>query len=46
MEVAPGVPARIVSLQGLLALKQQAGRPKDLLDIDYLKKLHPEGTPE
>lgn len=46
MEVSPGVCAPIVGLRGLMALKQQAGRAKDLLDIDYLKKLHPESSEE
>ena len=37
-EVAPGLPATVVSLADLLALKAQAARPKDMLDIDHLKR--------
>jgi len=31
----------IVSLPTLLAMKREAGRPKDLLDLDYLSRLEP-----
>lgn len=31
----------IVSLQTLLSMKREAGRPKDLLDLDYLNRLEP-----
>jgi hypothetical protein len=37
-EVAPGLPATVVSLADLLALKAQAARAKDMLDIEYLKR--------
>jgi hypothetical protein len=38
-EVAPGLAAPFVSLDDLLAMKRQAGRTKDLLDIEQLNKL-------
>ncbi len=41
-EVAPGVPVRIVRLETLVRLKQEAGRPQDLADIAELKLLHGE----
>ena len=39
-EVAPGVPIRIVRLETLLRLKEEAGRPQDLADIAELRMLH------
>ena len=39
MDVAPGVPATFIGLDDLLRLKQQAGRPQDLLDIEKLRAL-------
>lgn len=39
-EIVPGVPLRIVRLETLLRLKQQAGRPQDLADIAELQRLH------
>jgi len=39
-EIAPGIPARILRLSTLLKLKQDAGRPQDLADIDELRRLH------
>ncbi len=41
-EVAPGLPATVVSLPDLLALKAQAARPKDMLDIEKLKAIQKE----
>ncbi len=41
-EVYPGVAAPFVSLKTLLAMKQAAGRDVDLIDIDRLRKLHPD----
>jgi hypothetical protein len=41
-DVYPGVPAPFVSLKTLLAMKQAAGRDVDLLDINRLRKLHPD----
>jgi hypothetical protein len=38
-EVAPGVKATFVSREGLLQLKRQAGRAKDLEDINRLEEL-------
>jgi hypothetical protein len=40
VDVAPGVPLRIVRLKTLVALKQTAGRPRDLADIGELRRLH------
>jgi hypothetical protein len=39
MEVAAGLPAPFVSLDDLLALKRQADRPKDRMDIEQLEKI-------
>ena len=39
VDVAPGVRATIVSLEDLLFLKKQAGRPLDLEDIRQLEQL-------
>ena len=39
IEIAPGVTATFVGLADLVRLKQQAGRPQDLIDIDMLKAL-------
>ena len=41
-EIYPGVTAPFVSLQTLLAMKHRASRTKDLLDIETLRKLHPD----
>jgi hypothetical protein len=38
-EVAPGAPLRIVRLETLLRLKQEAGRAQDLADIAELRLL-------
>ena len=42
-EVAPGVPLRIVRLETLLRIKQDAGRPQDLADVAELRSLQGEG---
>lgn len=39
-ESGPGLQARIVSLDTLLAMKRSAGRPQDIADIDELNLLH------
>ena len=39
--VAGGIPAPIVSYETLIAMKKDAGRDKDLLDIENLRKLDP-----
>jgi len=41
-QLAPGVPVRILRLETLLRLKQEAGRPQDLADIAELKLIHRE----
>jgi predicted nucleotidyltransferase len=41
-EIAPGAPVRILRLESLLRLKQEAGRPQDLADIAELRLLHDE----
>jgi hypothetical protein len=39
-EVGPGLPMGIVRLETLLRLKQLAGRPQNLADMDGLRRLH------
>lgn len=39
-EVSPGLAARVVTLATLFQMKKEAGRPKDLADIDELSLLH------
>ena len=46
MEVAPGVAATFIGLQDLRRLKQRAGRPQDLLDLEKLKSLDTETRDE
>jgi hypothetical protein len=43
-EVAPGLAAPFVSLEDLLEMKKQAARPKDLVDIEQLKKIVEDGS--
>ncbi len=38
MEIADGICARIVSLETLVAMKREAGRPRDLDDINELER--------
>lgn len=38
VEVAPGLVAPFVSLEGLLKMKREAGRPQDLVDIEELTR--------
>ena len=40
LDVAPDVPATFVNYDDLVALKQQARRPQDLLDLDQLRLIH------
>lgn len=39
LAVGPTLKIPVVSRVKLLAMKREAGRPKDLLDIEYLEKL-------
>ena len=39
MELSPGTFATIVSLESLLAMKHEASRPQDLIDIQELQRL-------
>jgi hypothetical protein len=36
-ELAPGLSTRFVSLQTLIAMKEQAKRPRDLDDVQHLR---------
>jgi hypothetical protein len=36
-EIAPGLPARFVSIPTLILMKEAAGRPRDLDDIQHLR---------
>ena len=38
VEVCPGLLARVVSLETLLKMKRDAGRPQDLIDIEELQR--------
>lgn len=38
LEVCPGVKAQVVSLETLLKMKREAGRPQDLIDIEELQR--------
>ncbi|HEX8234387.1 MAG TPA: hypothetical protein VF600_00360 [Abditibacteriaceae bacterium] len=38
-EIADGVEIVVISLDGLIYLKELAGRPQDKLDIEYLRRL-------
>jgi len=40
LDVAPDVSATFVNYEDLVALKQQARRPQDLLDLDQLRLIH------
>jgi hypothetical protein len=46
LELAPGVAATFCSLEDLIDLKLRAGRPRDMQDIDQLRKLSEEGGDE
>lgn len=39
LELIPQLPATFVSLEDLISLKKEAGRPEDLLDIEKLKMI-------
>ena len=45
-EVKDGVPVRFVSLQTLIQMKEEAGRPKDLDDLEALRWLATEAANE
>jgi predicted nucleotidyltransferase len=38
-ELAPGLNVRFVSLPTLIAMKEQANRPRDLDDLDHLRRI-------
>jgi hypothetical protein len=38
-EIANGVEVVVISLDGLIYLKEMSARPKDLLDVDHLRRL-------
>ena len=38
LEICPGLLAHVVSLQTLLKMKREAGRPQDLIDIEELQR--------
>jgi len=42
-DLAPGMEARFVSLQTLIVMKQDAGRPRDLDDIQHLRWIAEDG---
>lgn len=44
-EIAPGVPIRFVDLETLIAMKERAGRPKDLDDIAHLRAIQEDDVP-
>jgi hypothetical protein len=45
-EIAPGLPARFVSISTLIRMKEAAGRPRDLDDVQHLRwMLEDEGKP-
>jgi hypothetical protein len=45
-EVAPGVAATFIGIRDLVRLKQRAGRPQDLLDLEKLTSLDREALDE
>ena len=45
-EVAPGVAATFIGIPDLRRLKERAGRPQDLLDLEKLASLNPEALDE
>jgi len=45
-EIAPGLAATFVGIRDLRRLKQLAGRPQDLLDLDKLPSLDTKGADE
>ncbi|MGH6804735.1 MAG: hypothetical protein ACREC3_15425 [Methyloceanibacter sp.] len=42
LDIAPDVPATFVGYDDLVALKRQARRPQDLLDLEQLRIIHDE----
>jgi predicted nucleotidyltransferase len=39
LEIGPGVAAPVVSLETLLRMKREAGRPQDMIDIEELQRI-------
>jgi predicted nucleotidyltransferase len=37
VELAPGIAVRFVSIEGLIAMKESAGRPRDVDDVEHLR---------
>ena len=46
MEVASGLSATVVNLEDLFALKKQASRPKDMMDMERLRAIQKERAGE
>jgi hypothetical protein len=46
MDVAPGLPASFLGLDDLLRLKQKAGRPQDMLDVEQLNAIRAQEDPQ
>jgi hypothetical protein len=44
-EIAPGLEVRFVSIPTLIAMKEAAGRPRDLDDIQHLRWIQEEQGP-
>ncbi|MGE5282688.1 MAG: hypothetical protein ACM3N0_10285 [Chloroflexota bacterium] len=42
-EISGGLTLKVVDYDGLVALKEQAGRPQDLIDLERLREVRSEG---
>lgn len=45
-ELSPGLDVRFVSLPTLIAMKEAASRPRDIDDLQHLRWIHQEKTPD